>query len=389
VSIATPISWQAIGFLLLFALCAAGTFLLLGTYPRIQVAQGSLVPDHGIATLYPSRPGVVAAVQVVEGQLVQPGDPLVLVRAEDALTGGGSASEEILKAVRAQDRKLELQSDETSRAAVANEAGLTAQIAGARLELEQLGGEIAGQERLLALAERSFKDIGSLTERGFISRRDVAARESELIRVRQQLTQLRRQQIAKETEAAEARNAILQLRAATRAQRTGNDASRSALRQQMTQSDVSSGYSVTSPVKGKVTAVLARPGQAASLGSALLTVVPDGAGLRAELYLPSSSAAFVAPGQEVRLAVDAFPPERFGSITGRILSISDSVVVPAGAPAGRPTYLAIVEIPQPWLIAFGKRQPLMPGMAVVARIVTERRTLLEWLFEPVFAAMGR
>jgi membrane fusion protein len=38
--------------------------------------------------------------------------------------------------------------------------------------------------------------------------------------------------------------------------------------------------------------------------------------------------------------------------------------------------------------AYGKSQPLMPGMALSADILMERRTLLEWVFEPLYG-LGR
>jgi membrane fusion protein len=38
--------------------------------------------------------------------------------------------------------------------------------------------------------------------------------------------------------------------------------------------------------------------------------------------------------------------------------------------------------------AFGRDQPLLSGMTVTARVQTARRSLFEWLFEPLFA-VGR
>ena len=41
------------------------------------------------------------------------------------------------------------------------------------------------------------------------------------------------------------------------------------------------------------------------------------------------------------------------------------------------------------MAALGKEIPLRPGMLVNADILLERRTLLEWLFEPVLQLRGR
>ena len=53
-----------------------------------------------------------------------------------------------------------------------------------------------------------------------------------------------------------------------------------------------------------------------------------------------------------------------------------------------PVYLVTAELDEPFVTAFGRRQPLLPGMTLSARIVTERQSLLQWLFQPLFA-VGR
>jgi multidrug efflux pump subunit AcrA (membrane-fusion protein) len=150
------------------------------------------------------------------------------------------------------------------------------------------------------------------------------------------------------------------------------------------------GAVLTAPYPGVVTAVTASPGQQAEPGQPLMVVVPDGAIPRAELYVPTRAAGFLAAGQEVRLAVDAFPYQQFGTRTARIAAIS-RVAVPRRMADGRsvPVYLVTADLDRPWFAAFGRRRALLPGMTLTARIVTERQSLAEWLFEPLFAARGR
>ncbi len=37
--------------------------------------------------------------------------------------------------------------------------------------------------------------------------------------------------------------------------------------------------------------------------------------------------------------------------------------------------------------AYGQAVPLQPGMLLTADVVLERRTLIEWLFDPIYAAV--
>ena len=39
--------------------------------------------------------------------------------------------------------------------------------------------------------------------------------------------------------------------------------------------------------------------------------------------------------------------------------------------------------------AYGESYPLQPGMLVSADIVFDRRSLMQWLFDPIYAVAGR
>jgi membrane fusion protein len=77
-------------------------------------------------------------------------------------------------------------------------------------------------------------------------------------------------------------------------------------------------------------------------------------------------------------------------VRARVLTVSASAITRQG-PNGTalPVYPVVVELLQTNVEAFGQRQPLVSGMTLSARIVTERQTLIEWLFEPLFAVRRR
>ena len=156
----------------------------------------------------------------------------------------------------------------------------------------------------------------------------------------------------------------------------------------MAQTDSSRGYALNAPVSGTVTALTARMGQ--STGTApLMAGIPDGSRMRVELSLPNTAIAFVRKGQRVRLALDAFPVAQFGTVDAVISDISATTVMATNGEGEQPTYLVTADLEADYIRAFGARQPLLPGMTLTARIVTEDRTLLEWLFEPLFAVKNR
>lgn len=188
---------------------------------------------------------------------------------------------------------------------------------------------------------------------------------------------------------AEAHRSTAESAAGVEAQIAGMQSSRAALTQKITEVELARGYTLTAPLDGVVTGLTARLGQTVAADQPLLMIVPRRARPRIELYVPTAAAGFMAPGQDVRLAIDAFPYQRFGTVVGSVAQISGAAMVRQGPNGPVPFYLAVVEIPQPWVRAFGRNQRLVPGMTLSARIVTEERSLLEWLFEPIFAVRNR
>jgi membrane fusion protein len=390
VSIAVPVSWQLIGITLLAALAVAFAFLFTASYSRIETVAGEVVLDRGVASIMPSRAGIVAALPAREGQEVRRGDVLVQIRSEEDMASGRTAPRRIRDALQQQDRRLASQTALMMDAAVAEQSRLTAQIRGLDQEIASLGTQIEQQRRLVEVAGNEFREVQGVAGKGFISRRDLEARESALISRRQQLSQLEQARAAKRAALAEARRGILQAGATAQAQAAGVQSGRAELIQRLAEVETAEGYTLTSPIEGIVTAVTARLGQAATPQQPLMVVMPAHAIMRAELYVPTSAAGFLAVGQKVRVAVDAFPYQRFGAVDARIIQIS-SVPIPKAKPEGGaiPVYLVTAELAEPSVMAFGRKQPLLPGMTLSARIITEKQSLFEWLFEPLYAVKNR
>lgn len=389
VSLATPLAWQFIGFLLLVAFASAIFFLATASYARVETVDGAVVLDKGIATIVPSRAGIVSSIVVREGQDVRAGALLAEVRAEEDMAGGVTAPQRVREALAMQDDRLARQGNLLLRAADAESARLRAEMAGLGEEIAGLEAQIADQHRLVDAATADFRKAQTIAQRGFISGRDLQNREATLLLRRQQLAQLQQSRAGKRSDLREAARAIDQSMAQAQAQAANADSNRAQLLQQIAQADSAQGYTLTAPVSGRVTALIARVGQAAASDRPMMTIVPRDATPGVELQVPTSAAGFLAPGQEVRLAIDAFPYQRFGTVVGRIAQISSAAIARQGPNGPVPVYLVNVDLDESSVRVFGRRQSLLPGMTLKARIVTEKRTLLEWLFEPIFAVRNR
>ena len=106
VSIATPLSWQLIGFSLFAALIASAAFLSIASYSRVETAIGTVALDRGVASIVPTRAGVVAEVNVQEGQAVKAGQELLSIRSEEDAMGGETAPQRMRTALTEQDARV-------------------------------------------------------------------------------------------------------------------------------------------------------------------------------------------------------------------------------------------------------------------------------------------
>ena len=154
-----------------------------------------------------------------------------------------------------------------------------------------------------------------------------------------------------------------------------------------------SGMVLVAPVTGTIVSLNTQVGATTNPQVPLLTIAPAGSPLEARLLLPTRAAGMVAAGQDVRLMVDAFPFQRFGAVEGVISDVAKSIVKPGeiSAPVEfkEAVYAVRVAIPSPNVTVYGAGRPLDIGMTLKADIITDRRTFMTWLLDPLMAARGR
>jgi len=130
-------------------------------------------------------------------------------------------------------------------------------------------------------------------------------------------------------------------------------------------------------------------------GTILMTIVPLGENLRAEVWVSNADSGFVRQGQQAKLKLAAFPSQKYGMANGTVAQVSaDATESPnpntqsgglAGRdrPAGALAFRALVDLESQVLDGDGRRYALSPGMQVTAEINLGTRTVLEYLLSPL------
>lgn len=153
---------------------------------------------------------------------------------------------------------------------------------------------------------------------------------------------------------------------------------------------MTNGAMITAPVTGQVIVAEAREGMVANANSTLFVLAREGGRLQARMLVPSRAIGFLESGQEVRLAVDAFPFQRFGSVRAQITQISGTALMPGQAEVPLAfqdaSYIVNADLVGNDLQAYGQSVRIENGMQFSADIIIDRRSLIEWLLDPLYAA---
>jgi membrane fusion protein len=381
----------AVAIVLVVGIAAA--WVVLGSYARTETAKGILVTDVPAPKLYAPAPGTIARLNVREGSIVEAGQVVAVIELDRRNEDGDQAARISLDTIAARaalsGQQMRLAS---ARLASEQERMITAASA-AETQANELSQQIALQAQIVASNREMFDRMGAIMERGFVSRFEYERRRQTWLASQQQMASLSQQREAQLSQAAQARSQLSGLTVQGASERAELQMSLQALEQQRAGMESQRSYVISAPVSGTVTAVQATRGSMAMPNSPLMTIVPHGGQVRAEVYAPSRAIGFVHRGQETKLLFDAFPYQRFGSFSGRISNVSRVIIDPreTNIPVAleEPVYRITVTLDRQHVDAFGQRYRLQPGMALTANIVLERQSFLNWLLTPIRAVANR
>ena len=389
----SPLSIWLLGGLLVSVLIGGAFFANKASYARKESVVGWLSPEAGIVRTTASRGGTIIVLNISEGGTVEVGDPIATLRLS-AASSDGDVGAAITATLDAQAEAAKTRARATLRSLEGNAARLQTQKDGLLAELEQMGRQITLQTERASLIKQDAERAQSAAAEGLMPQIDADARGVAYVDAQLSLSTL-------EQSATLLRNRILDMDAQIAAIPVEKElalaeaeAAAAALAERTTQTNVANEYVITSPVAGRIDAVTVRQGQSLVPGTAVAAISPDGSKLIAELYVPSRAAGFIKAEQDVRLKYEAFPHQRFGVGQAQIETISLTVLSPEevsipGVQLQEPVFRVLAKLEREDIDAYGETIPLRSGMLVSADIIIDRRTLLEWLLDPLYAAGRR
>ncbi|MGH8124783.1 MAG: HlyD family secretion protein [Rhodanobacteraceae bacterium] len=390
INLATPLSfvWWA---LLAAALGAAIVlFLVFGHYTRRAEVTGQLEPGAGVLTLSTKTTGIVTHALVHEGEQVKAGQPLLEVSANLVSASMGDTHAVVSAQLRAQEAQvrttlagLKPQSDEQAQS-------LRDRIRMLEAQVRQIDGQLALQRQQARTDAHLVQKAAPLRDRGIISTVEFDQYQANALAQQSQLKALGRQRLDTRGQLNSLQSQLAQLPLAAAAKANQLRGQLAQLNGQLAENEAARGTVLRAPGAGTVATLLVKAGQNVSSGQPVLSILPQGSKLEAQLLVPSSAIGFVHAGTPVVLRYQSYPYQKFGQQYGRVVQVSRSALSHAevaslvGQSVTVPLYRVLVALDRQTIHAYDKAEPLRPGMALNADLMLDRRTLWQWVFEPLY-----
>jgi hemolysin D len=142
---------------------------------------------------------------------------------------------------------------------------------------------------------------------------------------------------------------------------------------------------MTAPVDGIVQEVADRSvGSVLREAETLVTLVPDNADLYVEASVPSRDIGYLKLGDSVRVKLESYPFQRFGTISGVLAVISpDSQPLKEGDDKSQVIYRVQVKLDDRAAALLARSIHLKPGLVASAEIKTGGETIANYILHPI------
>ncbi|MFZ6734933.1 HlyD family efflux transporter periplasmic adaptor subunit [Undibacterium sp. Ji42W] len=415
IRLAQPLSASLIAIVALIIAAVLIAYITFGSITKKARVTGITVPIGGQLSVAAPNAGILLTTHVKEGEQVKAGQILftlsterqnsqgeitALVAQQLASRADSMAAEQRLRQSQYQEKKQALQQ----------------RLANLAQEQSQLEQELLLAQRRQQLAQQSVAKYETLQGNGYVSAAQTQQKQEDLLDISTRLstlqrskTQLQANQIALQSELDTLSNSLA-------TDLTQIERAKASLKQEAAENANRQAVQIVAMQAGTVTALTNQAGQAINAGQVLASLIPvdaNGANaetnsLEAHLYVPSRTAGFIQPGQEVLIRYAAFPYQKFGLHTATVVDVSRTPFAPAELPAhlastilsnaqqaingfnaNEALYRIKVRLHEQSINAYGQAQMLKPGMTLEADVIQDKRRIWEWVLEPVLAMKQR
>jgi membrane fusion protein, adhesin transport system len=379
---------------------------------EVTRGDGKVIPSRQLQLVQSLDGGVVTAILVREGEVVEQ-DQLLLKIDETRATSGVRESAATGFALRARQARLRALADgaafqppsggtsEEEKNIVAGERRLyetrifelnnlvginRQQLEQRQQELSEMRARKSSAERSLELTQQELSKTRPLLATGAVSEVDILRLERDLGRSRGDVEQASAQIARVQASIGEAQRKIQETELGFRNEARKELAEVMGKLNSLTEGAVAltdrvDKSQIKSPVRGRVQRLLANTvGGVVQPGKDIVEIVPLDDALVLEAKVQPKDIAFIHPGQAATVKFTAYDFSIYGGLVAEVENISPDTIVDE---RGNAFYLVRVRTTR---ANFSEKMPIIPGMTAEVDILTGSKTVMSYLLKPVLKA---
>ncbi|EKF9663204.1 HlyD family efflux transporter periplasmic adaptor subunit [Vibrio cholerae] len=380
--------------LLIFIIClAAVIYLSQCTYSRKETVKGYLLPSKGVIKLISGRKGILVELLVQEGSFVEVNQPIAKIRDSQGVTEGVDVSFSLRNELNNQLQMLETEFRIQEDIFKKEELRITNQITQSNRSLNAIQKAKFTSSKRLNIKEQQYNKNRELYDKGYLTSTELALVQDEYLQALEYYDRLEKELASILVEIDDLSSLKVLLPEQQFLKKVTIERMISQIKAQLIGLNNEYEFIITAPEAGMITTIQPSIGSYLNSDTLILSIIPNDSPLEMELLLPSRSAGFVKLGDEVRIRFDAFPYQKFGLVSAHVTNIDRALVLPSDKifpiKIDEAMYRVRAKLATQFISSYGKQFPLKVGMIADADIIQEKRSLLEWLLDPIYAIKGK
>jgi len=398
----------------IIAVFTTGTlWATIGWIDIVATAQGKIIASGYSKVIQPYETGVITSIHVIDGQVVTRGEVLIELDPTQNRADRDRASNEYraakvdaarLRALIAGNNAFDEPSDGDLQYILLQQQLLRdqlteyhARVGAARdlidqrqAALEETKENVRRLESTVPMETERANTFRRLFEQDAASKLDYLQAEQQRIDKTQELAGQRKKLVQDAAALSEAENnyriTTTEYQQTKQAELSIIETKAASLVQEVTKAGQKADLQrIISPIDGVVQQLAVHTvGGVVTPAQQLMVVVPQDHPAEIEAQIENKDVGFVREGQPVEIKVETFLFTLYGTIPGRVLSVSDDA---ASIEKVGLVYPTRISMDRSTIHVEGKQVNLSPGMAVTVEIKTGKRRLIEYLLSPLLKSV--
>ncbi|RTE66263.1 HlyD family efflux transporter periplasmic adaptor subunit [Amphritea opalescens] len=365
-----PALWLCCFVVIIFIVWAA-----FAKIDEVTRGDGRIIPSSRLQLIQSLEGGIIDKLLVHEGEMVEAGQPLIELdktRFFSAYREGESQSSSLRASIARLEAEVQNHSQVTfpeDQLIDSKDIAVETSFFEARREKKQQ--TIASLRHKMSLVRDELKIIRPLVADGAVS-------QMEQLRLDKEVEDLNGQIVG--TNKGYMQDAYAEL--------TQKKAELNALTEKLVQKkDQLLRTVIKSPVRGMVNDILVTTkGGIVQPGEAIMKVLPIDEQLVIEAKIKPKDIAFLAPGMPAKIKITAYDYTIYGDLEGEVVQISPDTIEEETAQGKEFYYQILVHTTKNYLEKEGVMLPIRPGMIAQVDILGGKRTILNYILNPLLKA---